>query len=155
MENVASVIRRHNNKILKPTHPTPDKNCNFRKPDTCPLAIACFRDNLIYKAEIEADNIDSKVYIGLTENSFKSRYDGHTLDCKTALSFARNPKSGDFERVLTRGREMGEGGEEGVARPGEKGNGERGGKKGLNKRSELINKWRHLNKYQACNFKSA
>ena len=35
------------------------------------------------------------------------------------------------KRVLTRGREMGERGEEGVARPGEKGNGERGGRKGL------------------------
>ena len=43
------------------------------------------------------------------------------LDCKTARSFARSPKIGVFERVLTRGREMGERGEEGVARPGEKG----------------------------------
>ena len=53
------------------------------------------------------------------------------LDCKTTPSFAMSPKSGDFERVLTRGREMGERGEDGVVRPGEKGNGERGGKKGL------------------------
>ena len=53
------------------------------------------------------------------------------LDCKTAPSFARSSKSGVFERVLTRGRKMGERGEEGVARPGEKGNGERGGRKGL------------------------
>ena len=53
------------------------------------------------------------------------------LVCKTAPSFARNPKSGVFERVLTRGREMGEPDEEEVARPGEKGNGERGGRKGL------------------------
>ena len=53
------------------------------------------------------------------------------LDCKTAPSFAMSPKSGVFERVLTRGREMGERGEDGVVRPGEKGNGEGGGKKGL------------------------
>ena len=37
------------------------------------------------------------------------------IDCKTAPSFARSPKTGVFERVLTRGREMGERGEEGVA----------------------------------------
>ena len=43
------------------------------------------------------------------------------VDCKTAPSFARSPKSGVFERVLARGREMGERVEEGVARPGEKG----------------------------------
>ena len=30
------------------------------------------------EAEVEADNVDPKVYIGLTENSFKSRYSGHT-----------------------------------------------------------------------------
>ena len=30
------------------------------------------------------------------------------IDCKTAPSFARSPKSRGFERVLTRGREMGE-----------------------------------------------
>ena len=49
------------------------------------------------------------------------------LDCKTAPSFARSPKSGvRFELVLTRCREMGERGEKGDARPREKGNGERG-----------------------------
>ena len=53
------------------------------------------------------------------------------VDCKTAPSFARSPKSGVFERVLTRGRKMRERSEEGVARSGEKGNGERGGRKGL------------------------
>ena len=55
------------------------------------------------------------------ENSLR-----YLLDCKTAASFAKSPKSEVFERVLTRGREMGERGEEGIARPGEKGNGERG-----------------------------
>ena len=38
------------------------------------------------------------------------------VDYKTAPSFARSPKIGVFERVLTRGREMGERSEEGVAR---------------------------------------
>ena len=37
-----------------------------------------------------------------------------TLDCKTAPSFARNPEIGVFDRVLARGREMGERGEEGA-----------------------------------------
>ena len=40
------------------------------------------------------------------------------LDCKTTPSFARSPKIGVFEQVLSRGREMGERGDEAVARPG-------------------------------------
>ena len=44
---------------------------------------------------------------------------GANLDCKTAPSFAKSPKIGDFDRVLARGREMGERSEKGVvlARP--------------------------------------
>ena len=38
------------------------------------------------------------------------------IDFKTAPSFAESPKIGGFERVLVRGREMAERGEEGVAR---------------------------------------
>ena len=169
MENVASVIRRHNNKILKPTPPTPDKNCNCRKSDTCPLAGACLTDNLIYKAEVEADNIDPKVYIGLTEHSFKSRYNGHTstfrhrkLANSTTLSkYIWDLKdSGTNYRinwsVLKRARAYSAGTktcnlclcEKLCILSADKRN-------LLNKRSELINKCRHLNKSQACNFKSA
>ena len=42
-----------------------------------------------------------------------------------------SPKIGVLERVLVRGREMGEPGEEGIARPGEKGNGEERRKEGI------------------------
>ena len=49
------------------------------------------------------------------ESSFK-----YLINCETAPSFAKSPKSQVFERVLTRGREMGERGEEGVTRPGKR-----------------------------------
>ena len=52
-------------------------------------------------------------------------------------SFARNPKIGVFDRVLARGHEMGERDEEEVARPGEKGNGEREREAELNRRPVL------------------
>ena len=51
----------------------------------------------------------------------------HPPWCKTITSFARSPKSEFFERVLAHSREMRERGEERVAQPGEKGNGDRGG----------------------------
>ena len=169
MENVASVIRRHNNKILKPTPPTPDKNCNCRKPDTCPLAGACLTDNLIYKAEVEADNIDPKVYMGPTEHNFKSRYNGRTwtfrhrkLANSTTLSkYIWDLKdSGTNYRikwsVLKRARAYSEGTKTCNLCLYEKLCILSANKRNLlNKRSELINKCRHLNKYQACNFKSA
>ena len=172
-KNQADIYNNNNNKILKPTPPTPDKNCNCRKPDTCPLAGACLTDNLIYKAEVEDDNIDPKVYIGLTEHnwehSFKSRYNGHTstfrhrkLANSTTLSkYIWDLKDSGINyrikwSVLKRARAYSAGTktcnlclcEKLCILSADKRN-------LLNKRSELLNKCRHLNKYQACNFKSA
>ena len=61
--------------------------------------------------------------------SYKSVFTN--LDCKTAPSFARNPKIGVFDRVLARGREMGERGEEGVENPDFRISGEGINSKGL------------------------
>ena len=60
------------------------------------------------------------LFRGLTKEGFVLCFNSF-IDCKTTRSFAKI-----FERVLTRGRETGERGEEGVAQPGQKGNGERG-----------------------------
>ena len=161
---MASVIRRHNSKILKRTRPTSDENCNCRKPNSCALAGACLTDNLIYKAEV-----DLKVYIGPTEHSFKSRYNGHTstfrhrkLANSTTLSkYIWDLKySGTNYRikwsVLKRARAYSAGTKTCNLCLCEKLcilNADR--RNLLNKKSELINKCRHLNKYQTCNFKSA
>ena len=74
--------------------------------------------------------LGSLTFVGFTfACRFQAQSSSHStlpiIDCKTTPSFARSPKSGVFEQVLKHGREMGEGGEEGVTRPGEKGNGER------------------------------
>ena len=46
---------------------------------SCPLQNECLTKNVVYKVRVSEQNATSeKVYFGLTENSFKQRYNGHT-----------------------------------------------------------------------------
>ena len=90
---MTNVIRRHNSKIQKPTATTPEKKCNCRKKDDCPLDGACLTNNLVYKAVVTATGHGSKEYIGMTEHKFKTRFNNHRCSfklkkhsTKTALS---------------------------------------------------------------------
>lgn len=86
MNNMASIIKRHNNKILRPTNtpPEPKKICNCRKKDDCPLDGACLTQSLVYQATVvtKANQTDKKIYIGMTENEFKTRYNNHKTSFK-------------------------------------------------------------------------
>ena len=64
---MTNVIRRHSSKIQKPTATTPEKKCNCRKKDDCPLDGACLTNNLVYKAIVTAAGHGNKEYIGMTE----------------------------------------------------------------------------------------
>ena len=52
-------------------------NCNCRKKPECRLDGECQRSSVIYKCEVTAPEIPKKVYIGLTEKSFKTRFNSH------------------------------------------------------------------------------
>ena len=53
----------------------------------CPLNGECLKQGLIYQATvIRKDNNKKETYIGLTDNTFKTRYNGHTC------SFRNNSK---------------------------------------------------------------
>ena len=55
------------------------KNCNCRKNKTCPLDGQCQTKSIIHQATVTRhDNNKEETYVGLTENTFKTRYDGHT-----------------------------------------------------------------------------
>ena len=59
MENMASIIQRHIRKIIA-------------------LENKCLSTSLVYKACVSADeNTEVKNYIGLTEGTFKQRFNGH------------------------------------------------------------------------------
>ena len=77
MENMATIIQRHNSKVLKPTSENDTKSCNCR--NACPMNGNgdCRKENVIYKASITSDQT-TKYYYGLSEPEFKTRYNNHT-----------------------------------------------------------------------------
>ena len=77
MDNLATIIKKHNAKILKPNENTINKECNCRKKSECPLDGECMTPSTIYKATVTSTNREPKAYIGMTESNFKSRFRNH------------------------------------------------------------------------------
>ena len=79
MSNMAKIIKSHNAKILGKADASsaPDKQCNCRKKDLCLLDSGCLTNNIVYKATVTTAPGDARVYIGMTEHSFKTRLMRH------------------------------------------------------------------------------
>ena len=76
-DNMEKVISKHNKKILaEETEETNKKNCNCRIKANCPVDNKCLTESLIYKATLQT--ADASEYIGLTDNTFKTRFNNHT-----------------------------------------------------------------------------
>ena len=74
-------IHNTNKAIVKKNIPqeTNEKTCNCRKGKACPLDEKCLVSSIIYQATVvRQDNEKVETYIGLTDNSFKTRFNGHT-----------------------------------------------------------------------------
>ena len=63
------------NNVLQKTTPAAD-NCNCKNPENCPLSGNCRTKNIVYKADVTSKH-ESRVYIGLCETEFKTRYNNH------------------------------------------------------------------------------
>ena len=76
-ENMSRIIKSNNKKI---TCPKIEQNlpCNCRNKLECPLDGKCRARSVIYKCVVSATNKPDKVYIGLTEDEWKKRYYNHT-----------------------------------------------------------------------------
>ena len=75
MQNVATIISQHNNKVRRNQQQSRSdrgetRKCNCRIKDQCPFEGECLTDNVVYKAVVTSGN-DRKIYTGLTANSFK------------------------------------------------------------------------------------
>ena len=79
MNNVKSIISSHNKTVIsKSTNSDKEKkNCNCRKPETCPMDGNCNVESIIYQAEVTSQTT-KETYIGLCDTSFKLRYRNHT-----------------------------------------------------------------------------
>ena len=87
MPNVKDIISTHNRSIVCNSEPIQAENtqilCNCRANRQCPLDGKCLTSGIIYQATVtREDNTNIENYIGLTENSFKSRYTGHISSFK-------------------------------------------------------------------------
>ena len=83
LPNIGNIINSHNRKILqKPTTDTV-KPCNCRKFE-CPVKdqkMTCRTESVIYEATVKAENkSEEKTYIGLTGMEFKQRHYQHRHD---------------------------------------------------------------------------
>ena len=85
--NMKNIITKHNKSVITKSKPAQNdkaqKDCNCRDKQKCPLNNKCQTSSVIYQATVTMeDNNSSETYIGLTENSFKSRYAGHLTTFK-------------------------------------------------------------------------
>ena len=82
MPNFKAEISRHNQKVLKTQREeicqvVQEPGCNCRA-GPCPLDTGnCQVDHVIYKASIKDEDNKTETYTGLTQNTFKTRYNAH------------------------------------------------------------------------------
>ena len=84
MPNMTSVINAHNKKILKELTPLERGTCNCQRRyrGNCPLGGECLSPNVLYEAQLSSTerNYTERVYKGITEPVFKTRLGDHEKD---------------------------------------------------------------------------
>ena len=163
MPNVRSKISTHNKKMLNKTVNQKTRKCNCINENTCPLNGNCLLKNILHIATIKSDkkNYQPRNYKGISENIFKKRYANHKRsfniyryknDTKLSVEYwnlkagnsnpkvtqtvknqfsAYNPESKRCSLCVNGKLEILEDKENNL----------------LNKKSEVISKCRHYNKY--------
>ena len=79
LPNVASIIADHNRKMLET--PTTDDGCNCRVRAECPLNNNCQARSIVYEATI-ASGDERRTYVGISDPPFKARYANHRTSFK-------------------------------------------------------------------------
>ena len=77
MPNLKQNIDGHNKSILHKKI-VPPRSCNCRVKTECPMSGNCLKESVVYRATVSTeDHHPPQTYVGLTENSFKTRYSNH------------------------------------------------------------------------------
>ena len=82
MPNMGTVIKQHNARICgkEVEDDGQPRRCNCRTQERCPLNGHCLTSRIVYRATVETDgNRAPKIYIGSTETPFKDRYANHLM----------------------------------------------------------------------------
>ena len=80
MPNMASHIKAHNRKVLQENNPpaeAPERTCNCRDADNCPLDGNCLQNAVVYQSDVTPDPGEPQYYVGVTEPMFKYRWNDH------------------------------------------------------------------------------
>ena len=93
--NMGKIISAHNNSIVNNKIQT--YSCNCRNKAGCPLPNKCLTTSVIYKAVVQNDkDEETKFYLGLTENSFKERFNNH----KKSFKHKRYEKESELSKYI-------------------------------------------------------
>jgi hypothetical protein len=88
MPNVGKIISAHNKTLLqqhRDKDAVPSRECNCRRKAECPLEGKCLQKGVIYQATVNTlDDSKQETYVGLTENTFKTRYTAHMSSFQNA-----------------------------------------------------------------------
>ena len=80
MNNMESIVKQHNARILKPTDVNNNNTqCNCRKKAQCPLNGTCLTPSIVYQATVTPRNRMPRICIGMTEHDFKTQYRNRNL----------------------------------------------------------------------------
>ena len=87
MNNIKNIIDNHNKSLLRKAEERDNSNstkkCNCRTKNSCPLNGECQTKNVVYQATVTSGQDEHKeTYIGITETSFKTRYNNHRTSFK-------------------------------------------------------------------------
>ena len=78
MPNVKQAVDGHNKANLSQTSTSYENTCNCRNKERCPIDRNCLAKSVVYQATVSTDdNRPSQTYVGLTENTFKTRFNNH------------------------------------------------------------------------------
>ena len=157
------IIKAHNAKILRKEDGNTGKDmksCNCRDKSACPVGNKCLKFNVVYKATDEYED-KTEHYIGMTENTFKTRYTLH----KSSLKHNKNRKQTELSNLIWSLKDNNKPLQTFMAQP------YKPGKRTcnlclcekyhillqphlINRKSELLNKCPHRLKYLAYNYKA-
>ena len=163
MPNMENIIKQSNARVMTEPVPNRDGQCNCNNRDACPLDGSCLTSCVVYSAAVTAENIEH-MYHGSTEGEFKSRYNVHETSFRLRR-YAKETRLSEFIWSLkdknipftvkwsitarahpykcgTRRCDVCISEKTIIARSKHP--------KLLNKRSEIVSKCRHRNKFRLC-----
>ena len=82
-KNMKTMIDKHNKYVLGPSKEKSNgvSGCNCRKKQECPIPDNCLQKSVVYKAVVKGGPTDM-IYYGLTEDTFKTRWNAHKSSFK-------------------------------------------------------------------------